>query len=81
MLLGLKFLVEVSAARLLASQGVNDHQFTELQEVSHPAGTLQALVEVGSGSGHRTFSQNSSRSSWIIPRAFSRPSLFLAMPQ
>src|SRR5688572_9356301 len=36
----LGFLSEVAAARLLAVEGVSDHELAELEEVGHPAGPL-----------------------------------------
>src|SRR4029077_16203139 len=43
---GLVLLAEVAAARLVAVQGVEAHQLGELEEVCHPAGPLQLLVEL-----------------------------------
>jgi hypothetical protein len=35
---------EVTAARLLTGQGVDAHEFAELEEVGHTAGALKRLV-------------------------------------
>src|SRR5690606_4750517 len=43
--LGLRLGAEVTATRLATVEGVDAHEFTELDEVSHAAGLLQALVE------------------------------------
>ena len=42
----LALLAEVAAARLLAVQRVEAHQLGELEEVGHPAGLLERLVQL-----------------------------------
>src|SRR5665811_2356621 len=44
--LGLTLDPEVTPARLFAVQGVDDDQLAQLEEVSHPASTLQRLVQI-----------------------------------
>ena len=44
--LGLVLLAEVAAARLPALQGVEADQLAELEEVGHPAGLLERLVDL-----------------------------------
>ena len=51
--LGLALLAQMTAARFLAFQGVPDHGFGELQEIRHPAGPLQGLIEFGAAAGHQ----------------------------
>ncbi len=73
---------EVAAAGLAAVQGVDAHQLAELEEVGHPAGLLQALVEaVGRAEHACTLRQNSSRRPRIRSIALSRPSSERSMPQ
>src|SRR5690606_9733350 len=43
--LGLRLGAEVTATRLATVEGVDAHEFTELDEVGHAAGLLEALVE------------------------------------
>src|SRR4051812_30841310 len=43
--LGLRLGPEVTATGLAALQGVDAHQLTELDEVGHPAGLFERLVE------------------------------------
>src|SRR5215207_10691746 len=50
--LGLRLRPEVATAGLAADQGVDAHQLAELEEVGHPAGPLQRLVELRTGAQH-----------------------------
>src|SRR5215468_10249705 len=50
---GLVLLAKVGAARLLARQRVTAHELAEIEEVRHPAGDLERLVQLGAGPGDR----------------------------
>jgi len=38
--------VEMTATGFLSCQGIQDHEFTDLKETSHSAGSLKTLVEI-----------------------------------